>query len=135
VVRHRILAGTFLAAALVAVPGGRSLEAAGANAGLLVQAETVTGSWEMEIDVPGNPMPLRGNFTQKDKVFTGKVASALGENDVTGTIDGAAFKLSFVASGGVTISLTGTLKGDTLAGKATMTGQDEEMDWTGKRAK
>lgn len=130
-----MIAAVFIAAAVSVAAAPQSLYAAGAASAVPVAQETVTGAWEMEIDVPGNPMPLRGNFTQKDKVFIGKVSSALGESDVTGSIDGAAFKLSISGAGGVTINLNGTLKGDTLSGKATMTGQDEEMDWTGKRAK
>ena len=133
-----LIAGVFVAAGASAVAPVTTLAASpmiGFVAAAAPQAETVTGSWDFEIDVPGNPMPLHGEFTQKDKVFTGKVSSALGDHDVTGSIDGAAFKLSFVGSGGVSVSLTGTLKGDAISGKATMTGNDEEMDFTGKRTK
>jgi hypothetical protein len=94
----------------------------------------LTGKWDIELDLPGNPIPLTGVFKQNGSAVTGTFSGAQGEFPVTGTLTGTTLKLEFAAPGGLNATMTGELKGDALGGKLVAAGLGE-MDWTAKRAK
>jgi hypothetical protein len=94
----------------------------------------IAGSWNLEVEVPGNPLPMSAQFAQEGNIVTGTISGAQGETKITGTMTGSTLKVDFYAPGGMTITMTGELKGDTLGGKAVIAGIGE-LDWTGTRAK
>ena len=94
----------------------------------------LSGKWDIQIELPGNPLPLSGTFKQDGATVTGTFSGAQGEFPVTGMLTGTALKLDFTAPGGLAASMTGELKGDALAGKIVAAGLGE-MDWTAKRSK
>jgi hypothetical protein len=96
----------------------------------------IAGNWDITFKT------LAGEYTGKavikqdgDKV-SGTVANQMGQQPLSGTMEGKTLKMSFVsktANGDIPVSLTGDVDGDTIAGKAEIGGIPGE--WTAKRAK
>ena len=117
-------ATTATAAAATAAPAA----SAAAGTGL-------TGKWDITFNMGGNPMPASANFTQAGDKVTGTLGTPGGETPVTGTIAGNALKLAFTVEtpqGNLEIVMTGDVTGDSIVGKATLTGLGD-AEWTGKR--
>jgi hypothetical protein len=117
-----------------AAPPAAAPAAATAAAPATAGSGPLTGRWDIELDLPGNPIPLTGVFKQNGSAVSGTFSGAQGEFPVAGTLAGTTLKLEFAAPGGLNATMTGELKGDALAGKLVAAGLGE-MDWTGKRAK
>lgn len=93
----------------------------------------VSGKWNIEIDLPGNPIPLTATLKQDGTAVSGTFAGPQGEFPVTGTMTGGTLKIDFSAPGGMSVTMTGQLGPDGLKGKTVAAGLGE-MDWTGKKA-
>lgn len=114
----------FFSAALFAV----SLPAFGQTAG-------VTGDWEVTINSPQGSRSVNATFKQDGEKLTGALKSARGEQPISGTVKGNEIKFSYpykTAELDFTITMTGSLTGDSIKGAADFGGL-AEGDWTAKR--
>ena len=91
----------------------------------------ISGAWDIQVNTP-DPVKVYAEFTEKDGTVTGTVYHATGEMKVTGVMEGTTLKIELYIDG-VTIAMTGELKGDALSGKA-VAGGAGTVTWTGKRA-
>ena len=107
--------------------------AASAPAAAGAPAEDVAGKWDIQVELPGNPLPFTGVFKQDGTIVTGTITGPQGEIPVNGTMTGSSLKIGFSAPGGMNVTMTGELQGGSLAGKAAISGLGE-MGWTGKRS-
>ena len=80
------------------------------------QAVDVSGKWNMKVETSagsGTPVFM---LKQTGETITGTYSGQLGEAEVTGTLKGKEIKLEFKA-GDYNIVYTGTVDGNTMAGK------------------
>lgn len=85
---YTILGGLVLAAAML------GFQAQGAHA----QALNMTGTWTLAVDTPNGPATPTLTLTQDGTALTGHYASeALGEHDVTGSVEGRHVTVTFTA--------------------------------------
>ena len=80
------------------------------------QAVDVSGKWNMKVETSagsGTPVFV---LKQTGETITGTYSGQLGEAEVTGTLKGKEIKLEFKA-GDYNIVYTGTVDGNTMAGK------------------
>jgi len=97
---------------------------------------SVVGDWDLTINSPQGANTTRVTFTQEGDKVNGLFKSANGQLPFTGTMTGNDLKFGFsinVQGMALDITMTGTVTGDTMAGKADFGGM-AEGDWTGKRA-
>lgn len=125
-------AGAAAAPATTTAPAAATTTAAAATTTAPAGAG-VSGKWNIQIDLPGNPIPITATLKQDGTAVTGTFVGPQGEIPVTGTMTGTTLKLDLAAPGGMNISMTGELGPDGLKGKTVAAGLGE-MDWTGKRA-
>ena len=78
-------------------------------------AQNVTGKWILSVDL-GDAGAGDATFVlqQDGNKLTGTYSGALGEADVTGTIEGNKFEFSFGMGGAGTVTYKGTVDGDTM---------------------
>jgi hypothetical protein len=91
----------------------------------------IAGEWNIQVNTP-EPLVLYAEFTEKSGAVTGSVFHGNNEMKVTGVMEGSTLKIELYIDG-VTIAMTGELKGDALSGKAAAGGAGT-VTWTGERA-
>lgn len=107
--------------------------------GALAAAQTppgVTGDWDLTIISPQGSREVKASFKQDGEKLSGVFRSARGELPFEGTIKGKEIKFSYPYKSPeieITITMTGTVEGDAITGKADFGGL-ADGDWTGKRA-
>jgi hypothetical protein len=124
----RATAATTAAPAATATPApGAASSTAGAG-----------GKWDVTLMTPGGEFPATATLTDTAGKVTGTFGSQMGEVAVTGSIEGHAIKMTFVAQtpqGEMTVVMTGDVDGDSIVnGKADIAGMGQ-MAWSAKRAK
>jgi hypothetical protein len=85
------------------------------------QEASMTGKWNVVVQLsmgPGNPS---FDITQNGKELTGTYKGALGESPVTGSIEGNAFTITFSVAN-IDCEYSGTLAGDEISGQVTLKG-------------
>jgi hypothetical protein len=100
-------------------------------------AGSVSGNWNITINVQGQEIPLAATFTQDGGKLTGSFTSDQGTMAVAGTMTGNALKLEFIAptpNGDLPVVMTGDLAAGALSGKMNIAGLGD-ADWVGQRAK
>ena len=107
-----------------AAPAASPASATGAN---------IAGKWDIQVALPGNPLPFTGNFKQDGTIVSGTITGPQGEIPVNGTMTGNTLHMTFSAPGGMAVTMTGELQGGSISGKTAIAGLGE-MDWTGKRS-
>jgi hypothetical protein len=103
-------------------------------AALPLAAADFSGKWKIEGDIQGNPVNLDCSFQQnpQDKL-TGKCTINNNDSvDIEGAIKGEKVTFAFTA-GGYTLTYTGTLQPETVAGDIEVAGTTGSF--SGKRAK
>ena len=119
---------TTVAAAPAAAPA--SSPAAAAVAG------TVSGTWDVVLKTGAGDFPVTAMLTEDGGKVAGTLQTQMGDANVTGTHEGNALKLSFVAKtpqGDIPISLSADIDGDALVnGKAEFGGMGQG-EWSAKR--
>ena len=93
----------------------------------------VAGTWNLMVDIAGNQMPITAVMQQNGNAVTGTMATPQGEVPIKGTLTGDKLALDFEVPGGMAVSMTGTLSGNSLTGKMSIPGFGDG-DWTGKKA-
>jgi hypothetical protein len=126
--------GTRKAAGSAAAPAAAAPATTTAAATTTAGSGPLTGTWDIVLELPGNPIPVTGVLKQNGSTVSGTFSGAQGEFPVAGTLTGTTLKLEFAAPGGFNATMTGELKDDALAGKLVAAGLGE-MDWTAKKAK
>jgi hypothetical protein len=103
--------------AIMAMFAPRSAASATAQA-----AQTdMSGEWAVSFSTPQGPLELTMYVMQQGPRLTGRLTGEYGEFPLRGTIDGAAFTITWsLPDGGrsVDITFTGTVDGDSLSGTA-----------------
>ncbi len=92
----------------------------------------VTGTWKLNVELDGNSSTVTFTFKQKGENLTGTYQGALGEADVTGTIDGDQIEFSFKAQEEAIIIYKGTVDGNEMKGTCDY-GGFASGTFTGKR--
>jgi hypothetical protein len=98
----------------------------------LAMAQSIDGNWEAKIVSPQGERVVPISLKQTGENITGK----MGPYDVTGTIKGTAVTLKYTVKfqdNDLPITMTGTLNGEAMAGKADF-GGFAEGEWSAKKA-
>jgi hypothetical protein len=96
------------------------------------------GKWDVMLKTPAGDMPANATLSDTNGKVTGTFSSQVGEVPVSGTVEGKAMKLTFVAqtpNGDMTVNMTGDLDGDKIVnGQAEVAGLGA-MEWSATRIK
>ena len=98
----------------------------------LAMAQSINGDWEVKIVSPQGERVAPVSLKQSGENISGK----MGPYDVTGSIKGTAVTLKYTVKfqdNDLPITMTGTLTGDAMGGKADF-GGFAEGDWSAKKA-
>jgi hypothetical protein len=98
----------------------------------LAMAQSIDGNWEVKIVSPQGERVAPISLKQSGENVTGK----MGPYDVTGSIKGTAVTLKYTVKfqdNDLPITMTGTLNGEAMAGKADF-GGFAEGEWSAKKA-
>jgi hypothetical protein len=76
-------------------------------------AADISGSWTAAVELDAGSGTATFELQQKGNQLTGKYSGALGEADVTGTVQGNKVEWTFSSAEAGKISYSGTLEGDT----------------------
>lgn len=96
---------------------------AGALISTSVFAADLSGTWKMNVQSSMGAGTPTFVLQQDGNNVTGKYSGQLGESDVTGTVDGDSFKLTYTVSGGgqsLDVVYAGTVEGDNVKGEVNM---------------
>ena len=96
----------------------------------------LTGDWDVTIQSPQGANTVKVTFTQTGEKVAGLFKSQMGELPFEGTLTGVDLKFSFsipVQGQSLEITMTGTVAGEEISGKAQFGGFGEG-DWSAKRA-
>jgi len=95
------------------------------------------GKWDVTFKTPQGDFPAVATLTADGSKLSGTFGSQLGETAVSGTLDGMTITLTMNVDspqGSMTVSMTGQMQGDSIAGTADVAGMGQ-MEWSAKRAK
>jgi hypothetical protein len=92
----------------------------------------VAGKWNVTVRTPGHPVTEQWTIQQKGTAVTGTAKSDHGELPVSGTIEGAFFRVS-VRDGQKEYKVRATVDGEAMDGSITLGTGDERL-WFAKRA-
>lgn len=91
----------------------------------------VTGGWNVEVDIGGNTGTPLFILKQEGEKLTGTYQGQFGEAELKGTVKGDEIEFAFEIQGNK-IAYTGTIKKDSMEGKADYAGQGSGT-WKGKK--
>jgi hypothetical protein len=90
---------------------------------LVVQEASLTGEWSATVMAPRGALEYTMYLTQEGPRVTGYLQSQYGEIPLKGTVNGDQVKMTWTMMDGskeVSVTMTGTVKGDTISGTATL---------------
>ncbi len=96
---------------------------------------SVSGKWNITVQMGAQALPLTGVFSQSGDAVTGTITTPLGDLPVTGTMVGGALTLQFTAQtpqGDMNVTMNGQLGPGGLSGKSAIAGLGES-DWSATR--
>ena len=102
-----------------------------------VEKVDLTGAWDLSIETPQGSMAITANYKQDGEKLTGTQTSPMGEDKLEGTVKGqdVAYVMVFNMQGQeITISYTGKVEGDSIAGTVEF-GSFGSSTWSAKRKK
>jgi hypothetical protein len=105
-------------------------------AGVVSAQKTVAGDWDAQFNTPGGPQPLTLILKVDGEKLTGTAKRSRGDVALTGTVKGddIAFAYTIEYNGNpVTLTFTGKVKGDTMAGTVSFN-ESASDEWSAKRA-
>lgn len=97
---------------------------------------SVTGKWNLTVQMGANALALTATLTQEGEAVTGSIQTPFGALPATGTMVGSALTLQFTApmpQGPMNVTMNGQLGPNGLSGKSTIAGVGES-DWSATRA-
>ena len=106
--------------AVVAIVVPPLTPSAGAQDARVASAD-MAGEWEVSFPSPAGPQEFTMYVMQQGPRLTGRLTSEYGEYPLRGTIDGAAFTITWTLPDGgrtVEVTFTGKVDGDSLSGTA-----------------
>ena len=101
------------------------------------KAIDVTGTWDSTVESPQGAMTSVATYKQQGETLTGTHVGQIGEVALKGTVKGnqIVYTIAIDMQGQqLTITYTGKIDGDAIAGKAEFGGMGEAT-WTAKRKK
>jgi hypothetical protein len=122
--RRGFIVAALLASCLLAVPS--------ATPGATQPAVNVAGAWNVTIRMPGRNVSEQWNIQQKGTAVTGTAKGEHGELPVSGTVEGAFFRVT-VKDGDKEYKVRATVDGSDMDGSITL-GVGEAKLWFAKRA-
>jgi hypothetical protein len=96
-------------------------------------AQDVAGRWILAVELDAGSGDATFDFQVNGNEITGTYTGTLGENPVTGTIDGASVSFGFTVDQVGEVTYEGTIEGDTMRG-TTEYGLLGSGTFTGRRA-
>lgn len=96
---------------------------------------SVSGKWNITVQMGPQALPLTGVLSQSGEAVTGTITTPLGELPVTGTMVGSTLTLQFTAQtpqGDMNVTMNGQLGPSGLSGKSSIAGLGES-DWSATR--
>ena len=100
------------------------------------QTDSVAGEWDAAMSHPGGVSNFKIVFKVDGEKLTGTVKRSSGDSELTGTVKGNDISFSYsIAYGGnsLTMSMTGKVDGDTIAGVVYFGESGQSSDWSAKR--
>lgn len=97
---------------------------------------SVTGKWNLTVQMGANALPLSATLTQEGEAVSGSIQTPFGALPATGTMVGNALTLQFTApmpQGPMNVTMNGQLGPNGLSGKSTIAGVGEG-EWSATRA-
>jgi hypothetical protein len=94
---------------------------------------SVSGKWKVTVRMPSGPVSEEWTLQQKGKSVTGTARGDRGELPISGTVEGAFFRIS-VKDGQKEYKVRATLDGDAMDGSITLGVGDARL-WFAKRLK
>jgi hypothetical protein len=129
VMRSSGLMAGLLAVVLVLAGPASAQSGAGSQA-----ADLVTGEWNGEASVQGQPMPITLTLKLEGEVVTGEIMSAAGKVPLTsGSWKAGVLTISFPYSGGEPVSMVGKIEDGKLSGMFDYNGGEMQGTWTAVR--
>jgi len=113
------------------VIGSALVFASGASA-----QKTVAGEWDAQFNTPGGPQPLKLILKVDGEKLTGTAKRSRGDVALNGTVKGDDITFAYTIEyngNAVTLTFTGKIKGDTMAGTVSFN-ESASDDWSAKRA-
>jgi len=100
------------------------------------QTKSIAGEWDAAMNTPGGVRNFKIVFTVDGEKLTGTVKRSTGDVPLTGTIKGKDVQFSYNIKYGendLTISMTGKLDGDNIAGTVFFGESGQSDEWSAKR--
>lgn len=107
--------------------------ALGAAAPTTADAQSLAGRWVLAVELDAGSGDATFDFQVDGNEITGTYSGTLGDQTVTGTIDGAEVTFGFTVDQVGEVTYEGTIDGDTMSG-TTSYGMLGEGTFTGRRA-
>jgi hypothetical protein len=104
---------------------------------LMAQAKTIAGEWDAAMNTPGGVRNFKIVFKVEGEKVTGTVKRATGDVALVGTIKGNDLQFSYVVrynDNDLTLSMTGKVDGDSIAGTVAFGESGQSDQWSAKRA-
>jgi hypothetical protein len=97
-------------------------------------ADPITGEWNGEAVVPGQPMPITLYLKLEGETVTGEIMSAIGKVPLTsGSWKDGALAITFPYAGGEPVSMAGKIVEGKLVGVFDYNGGEIQGTWTASR--
>jgi hypothetical protein len=128
--------GEWTAKRIEEAPAAAAASSAVAPSAPAAAATGISGRWDVTVKTQIGDIPVSADLVETSGKISGSLVGPAGPVDVSGTFDGNAIKLSFVAKtpqGDIPIEMSGELDGDTIVnGKAEFGGMGQG-EWTARR--
>ena len=98
--------------------------------------KTVAGEWDAQFNTPGGPQPLKLILKVDGEKLTGTAKRSRGDVALNGTVKGDDITFAYTIEyngNAVTLTFTGKIKGDTMAGTVSFN-ESASDEWSAKRA-
>ena len=103
----------------------------------MAQAKNITGEWDAAMNTPGGVRNFKIVFKVEGEKVTGTVKRTSGDVPLVGTIKGNDLQFTYSVKyndNDLTISMTGKVEGDSIAGTVSFGESGQQDQWSAKRA-
>lgn len=102
----------------------------------MAQTKTIAGEWDAAMSTPGGVRNFKIVFKVEGEELTGTVKRPNGDVPLVGTVKGEDIQFSYTVkynNNDLTISMTGKISGDSIAGIVFFGESGQQDDWSAKR--